>query len=150
MSAASQRRDVFDPETVRDFAKVVGTTERLKMLCLLTYADICAVNPEAMTPWKAELLWQLYAATANYLTRSVDDERLRITGASSEEMEKILAVLGTPAERGGSALFPGRISAALHRHPHARSKLPGILNWPADWRANRLRWRSMRATAILS
>ncbi len=33
MSAASQRRDVFDPETVRDFAKVVGTTERLKMLC---------------------------------------------------------------------------------------------------------------------
>ena len=97
MSAASQRRDVFDPETVRDFAKVVGTTERLKMLCLLTYADICAVNPEAMTPWKAELLWQLYAATANYLTRSVDDERLRITGASSGEMENILAVLGTPA-----------------------------------------------------
>ena len=79
MSAASQRRDVFDPETVRDFAKVVGTMERLKMLCLLTYADICAVNPEAMTPWKAELLWQLYAATANYLSRSVDDERLRIT-----------------------------------------------------------------------
>jgi [protein-PII] uridylyltransferase len=71
MSAASQRRDVFDPETVRGFAKVVGTTERLKMLCLLTYADIGAVNPEALTPWKAELLWQLYAATANYLTRSV-------------------------------------------------------------------------------
>ena len=97
MSAASQRRDVFDPETVRGFAKVVGTIEHLKMLCLLTYADICAVNPEALTPWKAELLWQLYAATANYLARSVDDERLRITGASSEEMGKILAVLGTPA-----------------------------------------------------
>ena len=56
MSAASQRRDVFDPETVSDFAKVVGKVERLKMLCLLTYADICAVNPEAMTPWKAETL----------------------------------------------------------------------------------------------
>ena len=97
MSAASQRRDVFDPETVRDFAKVVVTLERLKMLCLLTYADICAVNPEAMTPWKAELLWQLYAATANYLARSVDDERLRITGASSGEMARILAVMGTPA-----------------------------------------------------
>jgi [protein-PII] uridylyltransferase len=97
MSAASQRRDVFDPETVRGFAKVVGTTERLKMLCLLTYADIRAVNPEALTPWKAELLWQLYAATANYLTRSVDDERLRITEASSGEMEDVLAVLGTPA-----------------------------------------------------
>jgi [protein-PII] uridylyltransferase len=96
MSAASQRRDVFDPETVRGFAQVVVTLERLKMLCLLTYADICAVNPEAMTPWKAELLWQLYAATANCLARSVDDERLRVTEVSSEEMERILVVLGTP------------------------------------------------------
>jgi [protein-PII] uridylyltransferase len=93
MSEASQRRDVFDPETVRGFAGVVGTTERLKMLCLLTYADICAVNPEAMTPWKSELLWQLYAATTNYLTRSVDDERVRIAGISSAEMEKLLGVL---------------------------------------------------------
>lgn len=94
MSEASQRRDVFDPETVRRFAEVVGTTERLKMLCLLTYTDICSVNPEALTPWKAELLWQLYAATANHLTRSVDDERLRITEESAEELEKVLAVLG--------------------------------------------------------
>jgi [protein-PII] uridylyltransferase len=105
MSAAAQRRDVFDPETVRNFAKVVGTVERLKMLCLLTYADICAVNPEAMTPWKAELLWQLYAATANYLTRSVDDERLRITGGSPGEMEKILAVLRAPASAEDLRLF---------------------------------------------
>ena len=97
MSAASQRRDIFDPETVRDFAKVVDTTERLKMLCLLTYADICAVNPEAMTPWKAELLWQLYAATTNYLARSVDDERLRIAGGAWGDMEKVLAALGSPA-----------------------------------------------------
>jgi [protein-PII] uridylyltransferase len=96
MSAASQRRDVFDPETVRRFATVVGTIERLKMLCLLTYTDICSVNPEALTPWKAELLWQLYAATTNYLTRSVDDERLRITADSAEDLEKILAVLGAP------------------------------------------------------
>jgi [protein-PII] uridylyltransferase len=94
MSATCQRRDVFDPETVRDFAKIVGLTERLKMLCLLTYADIRAVNPEALTPWKAELLWQLYAAATNHLTRSVDDERLRIEESASEEMEKTLEVLG--------------------------------------------------------
>jgi [protein-PII] uridylyltransferase len=105
MSVASQRRDVFDPETVRDFAKVVGTTERLKMLCLLTYADIQAVNPEALTPWKAELLWQLYAATANFLTRSVDDERLLIIGGSSGEMENILAALRVPASVEDLRLF---------------------------------------------
>ena len=67
------RRDIFDPETVRQFAEKVETPERLKMLCLLTYADIKAVNPEALTPWKAENIWQLYIGAANYLTRTVDD-----------------------------------------------------------------------------
>ena len=46
------------------------------MLTLFTYADIAAVHPDALTPWKAENLWRLYLATANYLDRSVDDERV--------------------------------------------------------------------------
>jgi [protein-PII] uridylyltransferase len=53
------------------------------MLCLMTYADIKAVNPEAMTPWKADNLWQLYIASANYLSRSAD-ERVHVTGRDSE------------------------------------------------------------------
>ena len=72
MSAAS-RRDVFDPSNVKTFAEKIGVPERLKMLCLLTYADIKAVNPEAMTAWKADNLWQLYIAAANYLSRSADE-----------------------------------------------------------------------------
>jgi [protein-PII] uridylyltransferase len=76
MSATMQRRDIFDPETIGAFAESAGTLERLGMLCLLTYADIHAVNPEALTPWKAEMLWQLYAATANHLSRSLDRERV--------------------------------------------------------------------------
>jgi [protein-PII] uridylyltransferase len=71
--SAAVRRDVFDPANVRAFAEKVGEPERLKMLCLLTYADIKAVNPEAMTPWKADNLWQLYIACANYLSRSADE-----------------------------------------------------------------------------
>ena len=70
--SAALRRDIFDPATVAAFADKVGTPERLKMLCLLTYADIKAVNPEALTPWKAENVWQLYIATENYLNRSAD------------------------------------------------------------------------------
>jgi [protein-PII] uridylyltransferase len=70
--SAQLRRDIFNPETVAAFANRVGTPERLKMLCLLTYADIKAVNPEALTPWKAESVWQLYIASANYLNRSAD------------------------------------------------------------------------------
>ncbi|MGA7559260.1 MAG: [protein-PII] uridylyltransferase [Terriglobales bacterium] len=74
--SAAMRRDIFDPANVKSFADKVGVPERLKMLCLLTYADIKAVNPEAMTPWKADNLWQLYIACANYLSRSAD-ERVR-------------------------------------------------------------------------
>jgi [protein-PII] uridylyltransferase len=70
--SAALRRDIFNPETVAAFAEKMGTPERLKMLTLMTYADIKAVNPEALTPWKAENVWQLYIAAENYLNRSAD------------------------------------------------------------------------------
>jgi len=69
------RRDIFDLENVRGFAEKIGTPQMLKMLTLLTFADIKAVNPDALTPWKAENLWQLYMATANFMDRSVDEVR---------------------------------------------------------------------------
>jgi [protein-PII] uridylyltransferase len=69
------RRDIFDLENVRGFAEKIGNPMVLKMLTLLTFADIKAVNPEALTPWKAENLWQLYMATANFMDRSVDEVR---------------------------------------------------------------------------
>jgi [protein-PII] uridylyltransferase len=74
--SAALRKDIFDQSTIRVFAEKVGTPERLKMLSLLTYADIKSVNPEALTPWKAENIWQLYIATTNQLNRSVDQERV--------------------------------------------------------------------------
>jgi len=104
MSATVQRRDIFDPATVAGFAESVTNQERLQRLCLLTYADIHAVNPEALTPWKAEMLWQLFVATSNYFSRTLDRDRLhahdevsllgRIKafagGASSQEIERFL------------------------------------------------------------
>ncbi len=76
MSSTLLRRDILDPHTIREFAHKIGSVERLKLLTLLTYADIKAVNPEALTPWKADALWQLYVSTANDLARSVDDDRV--------------------------------------------------------------------------
>ena len=96
--SAAMRRDIFDPETVRVFAEKVETPERLKMLCLLTYADIKAVNPEALTPWKAENIWQLYIATANHLNRSLD-ERLHV-----DAHDEVMAHLGTLAMSVGDRL----------------------------------------------
>jgi len=124
MSATFQRRDVFDPETLRAFTEKVRTPERLKMLCLFTYADIKAVNPEALRPWKAELLWQLYVAAFNYLTRSLDEERVGRSGPPAGQLEGILSLLATPAspENLRSFLdgFPRRYLAV-----HSREEIAG-------------------------
>ncbi|HEX3373543.1 MAG TPA: [protein-PII] uridylyltransferase, partial [Edaphobacter sp.] len=90
--SSALRRDIFDEETVRAFAGKVHTPEALRMLTLFTYADINAVHPDALTPWKAENLWQLYIATANYLDRSVDEERLG-AAEESELVHRVVALL---------------------------------------------------------
>ena len=73
--SAAMRRDIFDLENVRGFAGKIGDPQLLKMLTLMTFADIKAVNPDALTPWKAENLWQFYMSTSNFMDRSVDEAR---------------------------------------------------------------------------
>jgi [protein-PII] uridylyltransferase len=103
MSETMQRRDIFDPATVSAFAATVVNQERLQRLCLLTYADIHSVNPEALTPWKAEMLWQLFVATSNHFSRTLDTDRLHAseefslleqvrkqTAATIQEIERFL------------------------------------------------------------
>ncbi|MGH9688946.1 MAG: HD domain-containing protein, partial [Candidatus Acidiferrales bacterium] len=77
------RRDIFDPQVIRQLANNMRSPEDLKMLCLFTYADIKSVNPEALTPWKAENLWQLYIGAANLMMRSADD---RLHAGADEEL----------------------------------------------------------------
>jgi [protein-PII] uridylyltransferase len=93
MSATVQRRDIFDPATVSAFAQSVTTQERLQRLCLLTYADIHSVNPEALTPWKAEMLWQLFVATSNHFSRTLDRDRLHAPDEGSL-LERVKALAG--------------------------------------------------------
>src|SRR5579862_9040179 len=71
MSSTMNGRDLSDPTTVRDVASRTGTVEKLKLLTLLTYGDISAVNPAAMTPWRRQLLWNLYTGTYAELTREL-------------------------------------------------------------------------------
>ncbi len=92
ISSTMRRRDIFDPETTRELAHKVGTPERLKMLTLLTLADIRAVNRDALTPWKAENLLRLYMGTANYFSRSVDEERFH-ADVCTEQVERIAKLL---------------------------------------------------------
>jgi [protein-PII] uridylyltransferase len=94
LSQVMQSRDLFDPQTIRDVAHQMETVERLKALTLVTYADISAVNPEVMTPWRAEQLWQLYLAVYNELTRELETER--IEAIPSGPPERVAFLEGFP------------------------------------------------------
>ena len=68
MSDTSQRRDVSDPKTVRDFVAIVQSPEMLRLLLVLTVADIRAVGPGVWNGWKGQLLRELYYASEHMMT----------------------------------------------------------------------------------
>ncbi len=68
MSMTAQSRDLSDHKTIERFASIVQTLERLKLLTLLTVADITAVGPGVWTAWKGTLLRTLYDETEVYLS----------------------------------------------------------------------------------
>jgi [protein-PII] uridylyltransferase len=121
--SAALRRDIFDPETLRALAEKVATPMRLRMLCLMTYADVRAVNPEALTPWKAENLWQLFIATSNWMDRNVDEERYhaavdpallrRITAMVPDRKEQMQRFLEGLPQRYVQTRLPEQIRAHL-------------------------------------
>jgi [protein-PII] uridylyltransferase len=63
MSDFAQKRDLADPATVAAFVGIVENPERLRLLLVLTVADIRAVGPGVWNGWKGQLLRELYAAT---------------------------------------------------------------------------------------
>ncbi len=68
MSAVAQSRDLSDRKTIENFAAVVQSLERMKLLTILTTADIRAVGPGVWNGWKAQLLRTLYYETEPVLT----------------------------------------------------------------------------------
>jgi [protein-PII] uridylyltransferase len=107
MSQVAFRRDTEDPEIVREFATLVGTEERLQLLCLMTLADVEAVSPDTLTRWKEDLLWRLYVDTYNYLTQQYGDNLIERTQAAAAE-----CVARRPADLGA-----GEVTAFLEGLP---------------------------------
>ncbi|HYP13683.1 MAG TPA: HD domain-containing protein, partial [Bryobacteraceae bacterium] len=90
LSAVMNSRDLSDPATAADLASRVQTLEYLRQLTLLTYADISAVNPEAMTPWRLEQLWRTYMVAHRELTRDLENERIHANEFESDEKAAFL------------------------------------------------------------
>ena len=83
MSKTAFRRDVHDPKTIADFAALVQSPERLRLLLVLTVADIRAVGPGRWNGWSGQLLRELYFATEAALAGGES-----IVGASKQRIEE--------------------------------------------------------------
>jgi [protein-PII] uridylyltransferase len=69
MIETASRRDLLDEQAIQRFANAIQTPDQLKMLYLLTFADIKAVGPEAWTPWKNSLLMELFLKTSRFFEK---------------------------------------------------------------------------------
>jgi [protein-PII] uridylyltransferase len=69
-------RDVDNPATARLLAGLAGTTERLKLLTALTWADMAA-DSETAAPWRLDQLWNAYSNARRELTRELETDRIR-------------------------------------------------------------------------
>jgi [protein-PII] uridylyltransferase len=98
MSSVAQSRDLSDRKTIENFAAVVQSAERLKLLAILTTADIRAVGPGVWNGWKAQLLRTLYYETEPVLTGGFSEvnRAQRVAMAQTEFRE---AMTDWPADR---------------------------------------------------
>ena len=92
MSMTAQTRDLNDRKTIEDFAAIVQSVERLKLLLILTVCDIRGVGPGVWNGWKGQLLRTLYYETELLLTGGFSEvSRAQRTAAARERLSEALS-----------------------------------------------------------
>jgi [protein-PII] uridylyltransferase len=96
MSMTAQQRDINDPDVVLEFAKIMGNTNRLAYLFLLTVADMRGTNPGKWNSWKYSLLSSLYKQTKQVLRRGLDNpaDHRELVDEVKQDSEQALIKLG--------------------------------------------------------
>ncbi len=92
LSLTAQKKDINDPEVIREFARLVGDENHLNYLYLLTVADVRATNPKLWNTWKAQLFEETYGLTKRALRQGletpIDKEELLL-----EKQQKALTLM---------------------------------------------------------
>ena len=91
MSHISQRRDTDDDETIGDFIQRVGSVGRLRMLTLITFADLMALSESAMTEWKKTLLRGLYGKALILIEKGYEEQIVSVRKHSIDAIVKALS-----------------------------------------------------------
>jgi len=149
MSMLAQRRDVSDPELVRDFAATVETIDNLQRLTVVTFADMRAVAPGVWNEWRGGLVREVYRRTYDVLRRGepafADDAariariRTRVVASVPVEQQRLVGefldsmpiryLLGTP-----EAVFP--MHAAARRECEMRRAAGEEPAFALGWRVS--------------
>ena len=155
MASLSQRRDLDDSSVIRNFARKVGTPERLNSLALLTFSDAQGTSDKLWSGFKDSLLWQLHSRSLALLTggtefrrasqKARDELRYAVRELASRRIsdEELAAHFSTLPDRYYEIYTPKQILDDVelaHRFMH-RLLLENQRGWPPS------RLGSMSATA---
>ncbi len=99
MSAFAQKRDIADPNVVREFAQLVGNEKHLLALYLLTVADIRGTSPKVWNNWKARLLEQLFRSTRWHFNATGESSVFDVLADRLVEARRLLALYAVDVER---------------------------------------------------
>lgn len=94
MAHISQRRDMHDMKMITQFAELMGMSENLRMLYLLTFADLKAVGPDVWSEWKGQLLQELYEKTYDVLEKKDFFQEIRSEKARNRKRKIREALAG--------------------------------------------------------
>ena len=98
LSQTAFKRDIDDPKTIMDLADIIQSPERLKLLLVLTVADMRAVSARVWNGWKATLLRELYARVADVLAGGLATTERDVRVARAKEAVRPLLPVGAPTD----------------------------------------------------